>query len=119
MKAVQLLIAIGLAGGCIGAQAHAMLDHAQPRVGSTVHGAPAEVKLWFTEPLEPAFSTVHVVDAQGRNVEAGPAQVDAHDRLLVHVPLAKLAPGEYTAAWRAVSVDTHVTEGRFTFRVAP
>jgi copper resistance protein C len=71
MKPVRLLIAIGLAAGCIAAQAHAMLDHAQPRVGSMVHGSPPEVKLWFTEPLEPAFSTVHVVDAQGRSVAAG------------------------------------------------
>ena len=119
MKPVRLLIAIGLAAACVAAQAHAMLDHAQPRVGSTVHGSPAEVRLWFNEPLEPAFSTVRVVDAQGRSVDAGRAQVDAHDPLLLRVPLAKLAPGEYTAAWRAVSVDTHVTEGRFTFRVAP
>lgn len=119
MKPMRLFIACCAAAACLAAQAHPLLDRAQPRVGSTVRSAPAEVRLWFTEPLEPAFSTVHVVDAQGRSVDAGRAQVDAHDPVLLHVPLTKLAPGEYTAAWRAVSVDTHVTEGRFTFRVAP
>jgi copper resistance protein C len=38
--------------------AHAMLDHASPRVGNTVASAPKEVVLWFTQKLEPAFSSV-------------------------------------------------------------
>ena len=47
------------------ALAHAMLDRASPRVGSTVAAAPKELMLWFTEKLEPAFSTAEVRNAQG------------------------------------------------------
>ncbi len=102
-----------------GAHAHAFLEHTEPRVGSTVSAAPAELRLWFSEPLEPAFSTVEVTDAQGRRVEAGRAQVDPRDRALLRVALNRLGPGSYTASWRVISVDTHVTEGRFVFQVAP
>jgi len=30
-----------------------------------------------------------------------------------------LAPGRYRVKWHVLSVDTHVTEGDFTFTVAP
>jgi copper resistance protein C len=116
---VQRFAAGLLAIATLAAHAHAFLDHADPKVGSTVATAPAELRLWFSEQLEPAFSRAQVTDAQGRRVDTGPAQVDAHDRKLMHVRLSRLAPGSYTATWRAVSVDTHVSEGHFAFRVGP
>jgi methionine-rich copper-binding protein CopC len=98
------------------ADAHAFLDHASPRVGDTVHGAPAEVKVWFTEDLEPAFSTLRVLDKDGKQVDRNDKQVEA---AVMHVSLPQLAPGTYRVQWRALSVDTHVTEGDFNFTVAP
>ena len=118
MNQVRVLVAACTAALSIAAQAHVRLDHADPRVGSTVQAAPAEVRLWFTEKLEPAFSTVRIVDANGKRVDAGRAKVDPRNRLLLSVPVANIGPGVYMAVWRAVSIDTHVTEGRFTFRVA-
>ena len=47
------------------ALAHAFLDHAEPRVGNKVATAPREVTLWFTQKLEPAFSSVSVTNAAG------------------------------------------------------
>lgn len=111
------IAALGIAAGTA-AHAHAFLDQAEPRVGSTIPSAPGEVKLRFSEPLENAFSTIQVTDAQGHRVDAGPARVDAQDRTLLRVPLARLGPGDYTASWRVISLDTHATEGRFTFHVA-
>jgi methionine-rich copper-binding protein CopC len=35
------------------------------------------------------------------------------------VSLPPLAPGRYRVAWRAVSVDTHVTAGDYAFDVGP
>ena len=107
-------VALGLASA--EAQAHAFLDHASPRVGSTVHGSPPEVRLWFTQELEPAFSTLSVQDASGKRVDKGDAKV-TQDTIQVSLP--SLVPGRYTVKWRALSVDTHVTEGDFTFEVAP
>jgi copper resistance protein C len=117
MRFWRVLVAISIACLTVAAHAHAFLDHAVPKVGSAVASAPSEVKIWFTQELEPAFSTAEVTDANGKRAASAPAHVDPHDPLVLAVPLAKLSPGEYTVSWRAVSVDTHVTEGRFTFQV--
>ena len=101
------------------APAHAFLDHANPSVGSTVRGSPAEVRVWFTQALEPAFSTLRVVDRGGAQVDQGNKAVDPADRTLLKVSLRPLAPGSYKVLWRVLSVDTHTTEGSFTFSVAP
>ena len=77
------------------------------------------MRIWFTEALEPAFSTITVTDAQGREVEDGKAKVDAGNPMLLEVGLKPLAPGTYTVKWRVISVDTHPTEGDFTFTVKP
>ena len=101
------------------AGAHAFLDHATPAVGSAVRASPAQVKLWFTQKLEPAFSSVRVLDRSGKQVDKGNPQVDRTDATLLFVSLPQLAPGTYRVAWRVLSVDTHVTEGDFTFNVLP
>jgi methionine-rich copper-binding protein CopC len=38
---------------------------------------------------------------------------------MLRVSLPALPAGRYTVAWRVLSVDSHVTEGTFSFRVAP
>ena len=108
-----MMVAIREAG------AHAFLDHAAPAVGSAIHGSPAQVRLWFTQELEPAFSTVKVLDHSGTQVDKQDKQVDRANPALLQVSLPELAPGKYRVVWRALSVDTHVTEGDFTFDVVP
>jgi hypothetical protein len=105
-----LLVALG----SVSARAHAFLDHASPLVGSTVPTAPHEVSLWFTQSLEPAFSTVQVTDAAGARVDQGKAQINGD---VMRVGLKSLTPGSYRVHWHALSVDTHTTEGSFTFHV--
>ncbi|HEX9490959.1 MAG TPA: copper resistance protein CopC [Stellaceae bacterium] len=99
------------------ARAHAFLDHASPAVGSTSRQPPTSISLWFTQELEAAFSTVSIVDQGGQRVDGGDAQVDDRDPTLLHATLKPLPPGTYKVMWRVVSVDTHTTEGTFTFRV--
>ncbi len=118
LKAVGLLLAV-LLWGVAGAGAHAFLDHADPRVGSTVKNPPAQVRLWFTEGLEPAFSAAQVLNEAGQRVDRADSQVDSSDPALLRVSLPPLTPGTYKVFWRVLSVDSHVTEGDFTFRVAP
>lgn len=96
------------------AQAHAELDHASPRVGSTV-AAPKDVVLWFTEAVEPKFSSIEVTNDKGVSVQAGKASLMGSAAL--RVPLKALAPGTYKVNWKVLSVDTHRTQGSFTFTV--
>ena len=99
------------------ASAHAMLQAAVPAVGSTVP-APAEINLTFTERIEPTLCTIVVTDAGDSQVDRGDVHLaGAQTRLAVG--LKSLAPGIYKVVWHAVSVDTHKTQGSFTFTVAP
>jgi methionine-rich copper-binding protein CopC len=121
MKKLSLIIAASAALllPAAPALAHAMLDHASPPVGSSTATAPASVALWFTEKLEPAFSTIEVRNTTGSVVSSGKAQVDRADRTQLRVSLKPLAAGTYKVIWRVLSVDTHRTQGDFTFRVGP
>jgi methionine-rich copper-binding protein CopC len=98
------------------ALAHAMLDHAMPPVGSSQNTAPREVVLSFTEDLEPAFSSIEVRSEAGAVVSSGKAKVQ-HTQM--RVPLKALGAGTYKVIWRVLSVDTHRTQGDFTFKVGP
>jgi copper resistance protein C len=98
------------------AQAHAFLDHAVPAVGSTAP-PPRQVRLWFTEAVEPAFSTVTVTNAAGDRVSEGKIAIDSHDPQELHVRVRPLKPGVYQVQWHVISVDTHRTQGKFSFAV--
>lgn len=97
-----------------GAWAHAFLDHAEPRVGSTVPTAPRELTLSYTQNLEPAFSAVEVTDANGKRVHLGKPSFSG---AVMRVGLRPLTAGTYRVRWHVLSVDTHTTEGSFTFHV--
>ena len=98
----------------VSAHAHAFLDHASPLVGGTVASAPHEVALTFTQNLESSFSSVQVTDSNGARVDQGKAQISGNT---MRVGLKSLSPGTYRVRWHALSVDTHKTEGSFTFTV--
>jgi len=108
------IIALSLSLAATAASAHAFLDHASPLVGSTVRTPPREVSLTFTQSLEPAFSGIAVFDSGGARVDQGKAQISANT---MRIQLKALGPGSYRVRWRALSVDTHTTEGDFTFYV--
>ena len=97
--------------------AHAQLKAATPAAGGAVAEAPSEGTLNFSEKLESAFSTVIVRDAVGKRVNKADAQVDKADRTIMRVALDPLTPGVYIVEWRALTADTHKTEGAFVFRV--
>lgn len=114
---MSVAIALAALAAAPSASAHAFLDHADPRVGSTVDHAPKQVTLWFTQELEPAFSKVKVLDADGKEVDAKDGAVDEKDRTVMHATVPALAPGTYRVEWRVLSTDTHVTKGAFAFEV--
>jgi methionine-rich copper-binding protein CopC len=94
--------------------AHAFLDRAEPRVGNKVATPPHEVTLWFTQKLEPAFSNVTVTNAAGQRVDTGKPRISGTQ---MSVSLRPGGAGTYSVTWHVLSVDTHTTEGNFTFQV--
>lgn len=116
--AAAALLCIAVTAAPAAASAHAFLKTATPAVGSRVAIAPAEVRIDFTESVEPGFSSIRVTDARGAQVDDGTVHPEAGDTHLA-VGLKPLAPGRYTVSWHVVATDTHRTEGTFSFTVAP
>ena len=98
-------------------EAHAFLKDANPAVGSTIQTSPSEVRIRFTENIEPALSSIQVFDPSGKEMDKHDLHLDRSDHALLHISLPPLGAGTYKVVWRVVSVDTHVTNGNFTFRV--
>jgi methionine-rich copper-binding protein CopC len=121
MCRIILALVAGLLG--IGAApslwAHAFLDHASPAVGSSVQAPLPLVTLWFTQDLEPAFSGVSVTNEAGQRVDLGNAHIAQGSPAELQIRLKPLAPGTYLVSWHVVSVDTHPTEGTFSFEIKP
>src|ERR1700686_2895758 len=114
MRTLIAIVSLLLVASAPAARAHAFLDHASPLVGSTVPTAPHEVSLSFTQNLEPAFSTVEGTDASGARVDQGKAQISGNT---MQIGLKSLPAGSYKVRWHVLSVDTHSTQGAFSFHV--
>lgn len=100
------------------ALAHAHLRSQSPAADSAVEAAPQALTLTFSENVEPAFSSVEVVDADGQRVPAGKATVASDARNRLNVALEQpLASGSYRVNWQVLSVDGHKVKGSYGFRV--
>jgi methionine-rich copper-binding protein CopC len=100
--------------------AHAQLQKAVPAAGATVSASPGEIRLKFSEGVEPRFSNIALATQQGAAQPIGKPSVDPADNSVLVATIAQqLKPGVYKVTWRAVSVDTHKTQGSFAFTVAP
>jgi copper resistance protein C len=98
------------------ALAHVFPQKQEPGAGTTV-SSPAQVRVSFDGPLEPAFSSLTVTDASGKQVNTQKSTVDEHQPSMMSVPLPALAAGHYTVRWVAVADDGHRTHGDYAFDV--
>jgi methionine-rich copper-binding protein CopC len=99
------------------ASAHSFPERETPSAGQKVASPPLEVVIKFDAPIEKLFAKLEVDGADGTNEGAGAPQV-SNDGLRLSVKLLALKPGEYTVKWAVVGIDTHHTEGSYTFSIA-
>jgi methionine-rich copper-binding protein CopC len=100
------------------ASAHANLVRSEPAANSAQTVAPAVVRLWFSEAVEPSFSSVHVVDKSGTAVDKGDSRGMDGDAQGLQVSVNALPDGLYTVVWKnASAVDGHVLAGSFSFKI--
>lgn len=97
-----------------GASAHALLDHADPHVGNKIATPPHQVTLFFTQKLEPAFSSVTVTNAAGQRIDSAKPRISGNQ---MSVSLRPGGTGTYHVKFHVLSTDTHTTDGNFTFQV--
>ena len=96
-------------------QGHAFPDHSDPKVGATVSGSPANVRIWFDGDLEPVFSTIAVQNEGGKKVDKGNGRVNPSNSTLLEVSVPPLPAGTYRVFWSVVARDGHRTMGDYSF----
>jgi copper transport protein len=100
------------------AQAHANLLQSVPEANARLDRSPVQIELFFSEPIEEAFSTIEVLDSSGERVDNDDAQVDPADPTRMTATVRSLPDGIYLVRWRNLSsVDSHIIEGSFPFAV--
>lgn len=100
------------------AEAHANLIRSEPPANSTLDASPDRITIWFSEPMEAAFSDIQVLNTAGVRVDNEDSAVDANDLTVMSVSLPELPDGTYTVAWRNLStIDGHSLRGSFIFSV--
>jgi len=118
--AAFIIVALTSFATAVPAFAHAHLKHAVPAVGSEVSPGPTVLKLTYSEGIELAFSKVEIAMDDGMTMQPASVALDPNDPAVIIVTFSKpLDPGQYAVTWHVVSVDTHKTQGHYTFTVKP
>jgi methionine-rich copper-binding protein CopC len=113
MRAIAVLLLAMVLAAPVPALAHAMLMKSDPAAGATLSASPAQITIRFSEALEPRFSSITLVDATGHAV---PGALHVEGRMMT-LGIPRLTAGVFEVRWRALSVDTHVTQGAYRFTV--
>ncbi len=102
------------------ASAHAILLRSDPAKDAVLSIAPHQVRMWFSEALNPAFSTAVVIDGENKRVDNRDAHVSPTDATEMDLTLQpNLPPAVYIVIWRTDSAaDGHILRGSFIFSVA-
>ena len=98
--------------------AHANLAQSTPAANASLQSSPNEIRLWFTETLEPNYSHFTLRDTSGNPVQTLQSQIDSTDAHQMFMPVDNLPKGLYTVVWRTVSAaDGHSSQGSFAFGI--
>ncbi|MDR7543435.1 MAG: copper resistance protein CopC [Armatimonadota bacterium] len=112
-----VLLTLGLwAASAVPVGAHGVLERSTPPANAVLDRAPDRIVLWFSEPVDPAFSTAVVTSGEGRRYGRR-AEITDGGRALA-VALEALPRGIYTVRWRVLALsDGHITSGALAFSV--
>ena len=111
---MRRLVALGLAAALLlpaAAWAHASLSSTAPGFQQRLERSPKTIRLHFDQVVD--LPALQVLDVDGRNW-AGAAHVVGKN---VVAPVRTLPKGAYTVRWHALSADSHVVSGVWTFGV--
>lgn len=98
---------------------HAALLKTSPAASAEVDASPPQVRLAYSEAVEPRFAIVSVTNAAAdQEVDGAVRRSPTNPNQLV-VPLKHVPEGWYLVFWRVISVDGHPVRGAFTFKVGP
>ncbi|GAC1356594.1 MAG: hypothetical protein NVSMB44_00560 [Ktedonobacteraceae bacterium] len=101
-------------------QAHAILLKSDPARDARLNSVPDQVRMWFSEDLNPTFSSAVIVNAENQRVDKKDARVSPADPREMTISLRPNLPASvYIVVWRTQSADDgHILRGSFRFSVA-
>jgi len=115
---LSLLIAGSLGAHGSSAFAHAGLVSSEPGRRAVMTVPPKEIRLCFNENIEAKFSKVTLSDGKGAAVPLGEVQTDPKAPSCLLAPLiSPLRNGSYTIKYRVLSVDGHVVDYGYGFKL--
>jgi copper resistance protein C len=106
-----------LVSAALTAWAHSFPEQESPAAGQTLTSPPSEVTIKYDAKIEKLFAKLQVLDTAGRNQAVG-EPIYGSDGATLSIKVAPLKPGDYTVKWAVVCVDTHRTQGSYTFTIA-
>lgn len=96
--------------------AHAVAGYTDPPPGTRLSEPPAELRVLFTENIDPAATRLTLIDQDGQAVIVPDTIVEPPRTAFVRLP--PLPPGGYLAKWQTLSTaDGHSTSGSWSFVV--
>ena len=97
-----------------------ILQHADPKVGSTVSMAPSQITLTFSQSVIPAESTVTLTDTTGKTLPLAKPIPSSDDTVLSLKTATPLPPGKYKVHWNILWKDCgSQTQGSYSFTIQP
>jgi len=118
LRLVLALLALALLP--LDAHAHQRLLRTEPAREAAVEAVPRELRLFFYEPVQVAFTQIELIGPDGLPAPVGELRraADADNVLVVPVP-GPWQAGEYAVRWSTASADGHPVRGEFAFSVPP
>lgn len=101
------------------AGAHLRLESSSPAQGDTVRTSLTEIRLTFSQAVEPRYTSFTLLDNMGNALElgtlepVGPGKVREYVYRLQHPIVA----GDFVVRWKTAGADGHVVSGSFDFSV--
>jgi copper transport protein len=99
-------------------RAHSSLVRSQPPANASLSAAPQEIRLWFSEPVDPRHAEIRLLDDSERPVEGGSLRAipGEPNGLALHIGIE--GSSRYLVSWRVLSrIEGHVTRGAYSFGV--
>ncbi len=120
VSTLMFIGAVSLAGLSSAAAAHPKLTQTMPEANAVVTAGLSEIRLIFSEGLEPSFSGAELKNQAGQKVDTGKTAADPKDTKQLVIPLPSPLPaGTYNVVWHAVAADSHRVKGSYSFTVKP
>lgn len=120
LSLVLVLCVTGLIGfGAVhSTYGHAFVTNSVPSQSQSISMSPKQIDVYFSEPVDLRYSSLKVLDSNGKQVDLGKVNYKGSDESSLEVSVPVLKDGTYTVSTSVLSqIDGHVTDNALVFAV--